>query len=135
MTKSVDEFFALHSACLRSSDPTLLKLARAMIDTVLTGGSLEWNATGVCGRWRIEGRAVLRRRAAGNAAMTGNSSSHARSLRADLLRYSVSTEYARDRRPGGVPAAKDANLFAMLSASKGRVPSLRTLRRRLKNAA
>jgi len=92
---------------------------------------LETNAAGVVGRWRIEARAVLKRRAAATMAKvaTGERSAAARKLRADLLEYVASAEYARAC-SGGVPAAKDANLFGMLLASNGRIPSVETLRKR-----
>jgi hypothetical protein len=53
----------------------------------------------------------------------------------DALRRYAATEYERDKRPGAVPAPRHTELFALLSASKGKVASVRTLRRRLKDVA
>jgi hypothetical protein len=132
MTQSVDRLFELHDAAVAGGN---FELARSIIDCIVGGEPLEKTLSGCVGRWRIEARAVLRRRAAGNSRQSGNHSDDARVLRAALTRYAASAEYARDKRPGGVPAVKNASLFSMLSASKGKVPSVRTLRRRLKNAA
>jgi hypothetical protein len=128
VTQSVDKLFELHDRCIASGLP---EIAKAIVDTIVNRAPLETNAAGVVGRWRIEARAVLKRRAAATMAKvaTGERSAAARKLRADLLEYVASAEYARAC-SGGVPAAKDANLFGMLLASNGRIPSVETLRKR-----
>jgi hypothetical protein len=132
VTKSVDRYFEIYDACVAAGG-VLSELAAAMIDTIVTGGSLETNVAGVCGRWRVEARQVLRRHTAGDAKLTGNSSGDARVLHSALMRYAASAEYERDKGCGVAPATDNAKLFLILTESRGRVPAVRTLRRRLKN--
>jgi hypothetical protein len=129
MTKSVDRYFEILDACVAAGG-VLSEFAASMIDTIATGGPLETTGAGVVGRWRVEARQVLRRRAMGDAAPTGNSSQDARALRAALLRYAASEQYQHDKRVGGVPAGENARLFLILCETGGKVPSWETLRKR-----
>src|SRR5436190_23069524 len=133
MTKSVDRYFEIFDACIAAGG-ILAEFAGSMVDTIVSGGSLETNAAGVVGRWRVEARQVLhRRRAAGNARLTGNSSEDARALHSALMRYATSAEYGRDKECGTTPTGNNAKLFLILTESRGRIPAVRTLRRRLDN--
>ncbi|MGY4288078.1 hypothetical protein ACVWXO_007298 [Bradyrhizobium sp. LM2.7] len=134
MTKAVDRYFEIYEACVAAGG-VLSEFAAAMVDTVVAGGSLETNGSGVVGRWRVEALQVLRRRMTGNSNLTGNSSEDARALRSALLRYAASNEYERAKDTGVTPSGENAVLFYILSESRGRVPALRTLRRRLNKAA
>jgi hypothetical protein len=133
MTQSVDRYFEIYDACVAAGG-VLSEFAAAMIDTVVAGGALEANGAGVVGRWRVEARQVLRRRAAGSARLTGNSSEDARALHSALMRYAASAEYERAKECGIAAGGDTARLFLILTESSGRVPAVRTLRRRLKDA-
>ncbi|MBR1149070.1 hypothetical protein [Bradyrhizobium sp. JYMT SZCCT0428] len=135
MTKAVDRYFEIYDACIAAGG-VLSEFAAAMVDTVVAGGSLETNGAGVVGRWRVEARQVLRRRrTTENAKLSGNCSEDARALRGALLRYAASNEFERAREDGTPPSGDHACLFLILSESRWRVPAVRTLRRRLKDAA
>jgi hypothetical protein len=131
MTPPVAKYFEQLDACIAAGG-VLEEMARAMADTVLTGGTLQFNAAGVEKRWRIEARRELRRRAAASVQLpSGKRSEGARELNASLMRYAAGGAYERDKRAGSVPAGKNTDLFAILQGTGGRVPKVRTLRRRL----
>jgi hypothetical protein len=132
MTPAVAKYLEMLDAAIAAGG-VLSDMARAMIDTITNGGSLQFNATGVTARWRTEARRELRRRVAGNAQQpTGNHSEDARSLHTALTSYAASG-FDRDKRAGG-PPAKNAALFEILTDTGGKVPAERTLRRRLRLA-
>jgi hypothetical protein len=134
MTPAVAKYLDMLDACIAAGG-VLEEMARGMVDTITIGGTLQFNAAGVEKRWTIEARRELRRRAAGSAqALTGNLSEDARSLHTALSRY-AGGQFERDRHAGGAPVGKNAGLFAILQSTGGRVPTVRTLRRRPKPPA
>ncbi|MCK1603910.1 hypothetical protein IVB02_21335 [Bradyrhizobium sp. 166] len=133
MTAALTKWFAIRDAA-SAAGGVLSDLARAMDDAVVSGIPVE-QAIGCFGRWRVEGRQILARRrvvaaapAAGDA-RRGDYSACARGLQARLSEYAAS-RYLQDRAAGIAPEGVSAELFRILEESNGRVPALRTLRRR-----
>jgi hypothetical protein len=131
MTAAIEKFFVIRDACAAAGGP-LTELAIAMDDAVVSGMSIEC-AIGLFGRWRIEGRQVLARRRAGAAISTskprlGDYSACARKLHAQLMDYAAG-DYAPDRAKG-TANEKNAELFRILEDAHGKIPALRSLRRR-----
>jgi hypothetical protein len=52
MTNSVDRYFEIHDACVRSGG-VLSEFAAAMIDTIVTGGPLQTNGAAVSPTTRL----------------------------------------------------------------------------------
>jgi hypothetical protein len=133
MTAALDRWFVFRDAAFAAGG-VLTDLARAMDDAVVSGIPLE-QAIGCFGRWKVEGRQVLARRRAVAAAPSardahrGDYSACARGLRARLSEYAASG-YLQDRSVGAAPQGSSAELFLILEEFDGRVPSVRTLRRR-----
>ncbi|MGR4929289.1 hypothetical protein ACIPUD_21190 [Bradyrhizobium sp. CAR08] len=132
-TVALAQWFAIRDAALAAGG-VLTDLARAMDDAVVSGIPLE-QAIGCFGRWRVEGRQVLSRRRALAAAPSakdarrGDYSACARGLQARLSEYATS-RYGQDRAAGLAPEGSSAELFSILQEFDGRIPSVRTLRRR-----
>jgi hypothetical protein len=127
VTVAVAKYFQIRDACAAAGG-VLTDMAMAMDDAVVTGLPLQ-QLVGCVGRWRVEARQErVRRLAASGCGLTGNCSMRARALHADLVDYAESG-YLRDKLMGNAGGTA-SDLYQILSDSKGKVPSIRTLRRR-----
>lgn len=132
MSPGLELLFRIRSAGAAGNgvEPDDTKVLAAAIDSSLTGASLE-AALGLFGDWRSMFRAALRRSLGLGGFAAGEITPAARDIYQRLERYVSTRQFHADIISQTKPTGARGRLYEFMLSEEGRLPSLRTLQRRL----